>query len=581
MSDPVDRRTFLTGVAALAAMGVAGCKASNRAKHINVGPTREETVGLSAEQSSAPTMADGRPALHLITREADGSPVDPERMKTLNARDMHNDTLPQAIVLASGRARVELNRDEPIQLSMRLKVPGFGEVYCYADNNGRGYRKPAEIDFVAECAATRLHRVLESYQALRPSIGADSKLDELTARKFTFTNPSQNYAILCEALHAGERLALLAASMRISRLPEPRREFLFGTAVAGYESLGPQYQERIRELFNFATGTWYTWKGEDAPENDRVDYARMDGSINWCIENKIVPKGFGYLYMTPGATQPWIRPVEAPFAKTQATTRATSINTLPNSEPSSITRQYNPRWSYDRIKKTYETIIRNTMWRYHPRLQYAEIMNEAHDKANLWGMSQEQILDMAKMAFRAARQGSPTVKRQMNHCCMWGEYAKRRNPDGSRRWTPFRFIRDCFDHGIDYEIIGLQLYYPQNDIFEIDRMLDRFAVFNKPLHITEIATASEDGLDPQSMRPVTYAPGWHGPWSATMQADWVEAIYTLCYSKPSFEAVGWWDLSDRPGHFWPFGGLLDKNMQPKEAYLRLKKLQKDWGVLRG
>jgi GH35 family endo-1,4-beta-xylanase len=286
--------------------------------------------------------------------------------------------------------------------------------------------------------------------------------------------------------------------------------------------------------------------------------------------------------MARGATPEWIRPNELP-----ATTRAAKaadelprgpINTLPNSEPSNARREFNAKWPYDRVKQTYAQVIRQTMQRFHGRCPVAEIMNEAHDKANLWGLNHAQILDMAKMAFTAAREGSPTVKRMMNHCCMWGEYAKNRNADGSRRWSPHQFIKTCFDNGIDYEVIGVQLYYPQHDVFEIDRMLDRFNEFNKPIHITEIATASQDGLDPESMRPKTYAPGWHGPWSPTLQADWAEQMWTLLYSKPNYQVVGWWDFVDVKGHFWPFGGLLQQDLQPKEAYHRLLKLKQDWGL---
>ena len=74
------------------------------------------------------------------------------------------------------------------------------------------------------------------------------------------------------------------------------------------------------------------------------------------------------------------------------------------------------------------------------------------------------------------------------------------------------------------------------------------------------------------------APGWHGPWSEATQADWLEAIYTIVYSKPEFEAIGWWDLTDNPGHFWPHGGLLNADLTPKLAYARLGDLQKSWGV---
>jgi len=106
-----------------------------------------------------------------------------------------------------------------------------------------------------------------------------------------------------------------------------------------------------------------------------------------------------------------------------------------------------------------------------------------------------------------------------------------------------------------------------------------YLAFNKPIQITEIATASEDGLDPHSMRPKTYAPPWHGTaWSRGLQADWTEAIYTLLYSKPLYTSVTWWDFTDAHGKFWPFGGLLDDKLKPKESYLRIKKLQQDWGV---
>jgi hypothetical protein len=55
-------------------------------------------------------------------------------------------------------------------------------------------------------------------------------------------------------------------------------------------------------------------------------------------------------------------------------------------------------------------------------------------------------------------------------------------------------------------------------------------------------------------------------------------MYTLVYSKPQYEAITWWDFSDTPGKFWPFGGLLRKDMTPKESYLRLQKLKNDRGL---
>jgi hypothetical protein len=121
------------------------------------------------------------------------------------------------------------------------------------------------------------------------------------------------------------------------------------------------------------------------------------------------------------------------------------------------------------------------------------------------------------------------------------------------------------------------LYYPEYDLFEIDRMLNRFTKLGKTIQITEMSTASQDGVDKQSMRP-SAAPGWHGPWSEATQADWAEGIYTLCYSKPQFGAIGWWDFIDLPNHFWSFGGLLHADGTPKQAYHRIAQLQRQWGV---
>lgn len=64
---------------------------------------------------------------------------------------------------------------------------------------------------------------------------------------------------------------------------------------------------------------------------------------------------------------------------------------------------------------------------------------------------------------------------------------------------------------------------------------------------------------------------------ANRQPVWVEQIYTLAYSKPAIEAVGWWDLSDQ-AVFWPSGGLLNRQNQPKAAYYRLQGLKKVWGI---
>lgn len=522
----MDRREFLVASAAAGALALPST--------LRAAATGKKSAGKSGSDE---------PQLRVILSEADASPLSKERATTLCARDLAHDSLPQRIVRAEGRARVTLAA-EPIELSARLKVPGFGEIYCWADNRGEGYTKPGNINFVVDAAATRLRRVREALELAKQE---SAKLDPQTEKYLKdaaqpVTDVRTAYAALAGGLHAGEQISLARARNRISRLAKPRTDFFFGGMISGYDHLGPKWEQLVRDRFNFATASWYTWKDEQ-PVEKRIDYARMDGSIQWCLDRKIMPKGFGYCYMTRGATPEWIR-----------------------------------SWPFEKILPEYVRVVKQTMQRYAGKLPYAEIINEAHDKSNLWHLSQPQIIEITKAVCQAAREGSPTVKRQINNCCLWAEYARTPNKDGTRRWSPYRYIADCISGGVEFDVLGLQLYYPQIDILEIERMLDRFKAFNKPIHITEIATASVDGPDPNSMRPKTTAPGWHGPWSEPTQADWLEAIYTLVYSKPEFEAIGWWDLTDIPGHFWPHGGLLHADLTPKLAYHRLGQLQKAWGV---
>ncbi|UCC68894.1 MAG: endo-1,4-beta-xylanase, partial [Armatimonadota bacterium] len=123
---------------------------------------------------------------------------------------------------------------------------------------------------------------------------------------------------------------------------------------------------------------------------------------------------------------------------------------------------------------------------------------------------------------------------------------------------------------------GVQMYYPARDLFEIDRQLDRFCQFGKPVQITELGVSSS--AEPVKHDPIVdihFRRQWHGtPWSESEQADWIEAYYTMCYSKPEIQAITWWDFCDPA--FVPHGGLVDENLRPKESYHRLKALIEGW-----
>lgn len=235
---------------------------------------------LAATQQDSPAASsngDEPSQLRVLMTEVDGSPLDKERAATLCARDLANDPLPVKIAHASGRARIELP-NQPVQLSLRLKVPGFGDVHCWADNDGKGYTKPGNIEFVIDAAATRLRRVREVETFARREGAAIDRQTEnhLKDAGQPVRDTASAYAALTAGLHAGEQVTLARARNRIARLAKPRKDFLFGCMISGYDRFGPAYEARVRDRFNYATCNWYTW-GNEQPVAERVDYA--DGRV--------------------------------------------------------------------------------------------------------------------------------------------------------------------------------------------------------------------------------------------------------------------------------------------------------------
>jgi hypothetical protein len=111
-------------------------------------------------------------------------------------------------------------------------------------------------------------------------------------------------------------------------------------------------------------------------------------------------------------------------------------------------------------------------------------------------------------------------------------------------------------------------------MLEIERQTERFFVFRKPVHITELGVSSSS--EPSARSGSAPSPDvWHGTrWTEQIQADWVEQYYTICYSKPEIEAIIWWNFTDPA--LRANAGFITEDLRPKEAYHRLLKLVRTW-----
>jgi hypothetical protein len=103
------------------------------------------------------------------------------------------------------------------------------------------------------------------------------------------------------------------------------------------------------------------------------------------------------------------------------------------------------------------------------------------------------------------------------------------------------------------------------------------------MHLAEIGSPSkgitiefwEDDLD-WSTQPYE----WHRHWDEELQADWLEKIFTIGYSKPYIQAANWYDFADPIGFLKSGGILRSVNGEKKSACDRLLKLKSIWNNLK-
>ena len=215
------------------------------------------------------------------------------------------------------------------------------------------------------------------------------------------------------------------------------------------------------------------------------------------------------------------------------------------------------------------------------------MVNEYHDWANIHNHTPEETTEITRLACEKTHEVDPRVTRIINNCCPWADYApwgkmaRQKEPAGRSLRSPRRFMQDLTDAQVPYEVLGIQIYFPRRDLSDIVRLLERFETYGKPIYITEIGVTSyginrQTVADPTKMADEPYE--WHRYWDEELQADWLEQVYTLYYSRPAIKAVNWYDFSD----FRPFivnGGLVREDCSTKVAFDRMKQLLEKWNRL--
>lgn len=319
---------------------------------------------------------------------------------------------------------------------------------------------------------------------------------------------------------------------------ERRRKMLFGTSFFDPDA-DDAYLQRFAELFNFATTPFYRRMLESV--EGEPDWRPRDLLLDWLDDHRIERKGHPLSWWIEFGLTDWMK-----------------------------------RLSYRTLKEVIYRQIYETVSRYKERIKIWDVINEAHDpivKGNDLNLNREQVFEVTALACRATRDADPEAVRIVNINRPWGVY--RSQWEMMDPMHPIEYLEELRERGIDYEVVGVQNYHggPEHyvhDMTDQSLLLDRFLSLGKPVHVTEVQTPSSMERDPTKWLggEVASSGWWHRPWDPETQADWAEQFYTIAAAKPGIEAITWWNLSDRRT-FWPHGGLLDGNDQPKPAYGRL------------
>ena len=446
-------------------------------------------------------------------------------------------------ILADGTVEL-LSEGGPYMVHALMQLPLYGTIWVIADNLGEGYTGDF-VDFVTEAQRSYL-RLAKAYgEGMRLSVQARAHLlasEEYShlANRGQSTGENRLYA-LSHAVYAAE--AALFERAQASLAGKCRDDLLLGCNFFRFQGAGTRYTKLFEKLFDVATLPFYP--NRTAPEEGRFDYSYIDRALAFLEDKGIKAKGhplwFGHKEVNPA----WL------FSK-----------------------------PYPELKQAAKHIAAHHVSRYKGRVAIWDAMNEAHDWANCFELDQRQQVELTRVCCEELRAQDPIAQSVINVCLPFAEnVAGRYTCYGSlpqRLMSPMSYLRRVLDAGIDFDAVGIQLYFPARDMVSVERLLKVYEGFGKPIHITEMgvpggtrAGAAASGSDWAQM---SLSEGsWHGGWNERTQADWMEQFYTIAAAHQSIQALTWWDFIEPS--FSGNGAILYQDENPREIYFRLLALK--------
>lgn len=294
------------------------------------------------------------------------------------------------------------------------------------------------------------------------------------------------------------------------------------------------------DVFNSATLPFY-WAGFE-PERGRPDTARLLRTAEWFRSQGCAVKGHPLAWHT--LAPDWLR--DLPTPEVAETLRAR------------IRREVG---DFAGVVDTWDAINEVVIM--------PLFANEEHENAITRFCREQGRIPTIRLAFEEARATNPSATLLLNDFDLSAAYEC--------------LIEGVLEAGIEVDALGLQTHMHQGYWGEEKTlaMLDRFARFGLPLHLTETTLLSGELMPPEIVDLNDHQPSsWPStPEGEARQADEVVRHYRTLVAHPAVEAVTYWGLTDDGAWLGAPAGLVRADGTPKPAYTELRRLLKEeWWV---
>jgi len=290
------------------------------------------------------------------------------------------------------------------------------------------------------------------------------------------------------------------------------------------------------ELFNFATLPFY-W-GDFEPVRGRPDTERLLAAARWFVDRGVVVKGHPLAWHT--VTAPWLLEL-----------------------------------SDEEILEAQRARIRRDVSDFAGLIDAWDVINEVvimpvfdkYDNGLTRAARRFGRIPVIRTVFDEARAANPRATLLLNDFDMSTAYEC--------------LIEGVLEAGVKIDALGLQSHMHQGYWGEEKTLavLDRFARYGLPLHLTESTLVSGHLMPPEidDLNDYQVAEWPSTPEGEARQADEVVRHYRTLLGHPAVEAMTYWGLSDAGAWLGAPVGFLRADGSPKPAYDALHALVKgEW-----